>query len=104
MPSSWPAWGMMSNEVERAAPDVVDLGVAELGIDVDHAAAQDGGAPADRLISLGKERGAAPEQHAAVRSEAIVVKIVLRVVDHPVARAEVLRQLLRQHFGCNDER
>ena len=74
------------------------------GIDVDHAAAQNFGAAADGLVGLGEECGAAAEQHAAVGSEPVVVEIVLRIVDHAVARAEFVRQRFRQNFGRNNER
>ena len=90
----------VEGEVERASPDVFDFGVAELGIDVDHAAAQDFGAAADGLVVLGEEGGASAEQHTAVGREAVVVEIILRVVDHAVARAEFVRQSFRKDLGC----
>src|SRR6266849_4017771 len=77
----------VEGEVERAAPDVFDLGVAELRIDAEHAAAKNFGAAANGVGGFGEKCCAAAKEHAAVGSEAKVVQIIFRVVDHAVAGA-----------------
>src|ERR1700691_6261419 len=84
----------VEGEVERASPNVVDLDVAELGINVDHAATQDLCALAHGPVSLRKECGAPAKQHAAIWREAVVVEIVFRIIDHAIARAEFAGQRL----------
>src|SRR5438094_3856042 len=94
----------VEGEVERASPDIVDLGVAQLRIDIDHAPPQNLCALSYRLIALWKERGATTEQHSAIWCEPVVIKKILGVVNHPVARTEFPRKFLRQHFRREDER
>ena len=65
---------------------------AQLRIDADHPSPQNVGALPHRLIVLREKRRPAAKQHAAVRRQSVVVKVVLRVVDHPVARAQFVRQ------------
>src|SRR5208283_3226279 len=94
----------VEGKVERASPDVVNFGVGELRIHADHAVTENCGAAADGLIVLREKRSAPAKQHAPVGGEAVIVEIVLGVVDHAVARAELLRQLLRQDFRGDNER
>src|SRR5207245_10214478 len=56
------------------------------------------------LLSFGEKCGAPAEEHSAIRRQAVVVEIIFRVVDHPVARAQLTRQRLGQNFGRDDVR
>ena len=76
----------VEGEIEGAAPDVLDFGFAQLGIDAEHATVKDFGAAADRAAGFREERGASAEKHAAVGGEAVVVQIILGIVDHAIAR------------------
>src|SRR5579859_7658595 len=67
----------VESEVERATPDVIDFGVAQLRVDREHASAQDFGAAANGAGGFRKEGGAAAEEHAAVGREPVVVEIIL---------------------------
>src|SRR5260370_40645992 len=92
----------VEGEVQRAAPDVIDLGVAQLRIDSQHAAAQNFGAAANGAAGFGEKGSASAEEHAAVRGEAIVVQIILGIVDHAIAGAELGGEFFRQDFGDDD--
>src|SRR5260370_39663034 len=94
----------IESEIERAAPDEFYFGVAQLGINADHTAAEDFGALAHGVLGFREERGAASEEHAIVRREAVVVEKVFGVVDHAVARAEFAREVTGQDFGGDDIR
>jgi len=65
-----------------AAPDVFDFGIAQLGIDGDHAAPENFRAAANGAAGFGKERGTAAKEHAAVGREAVVVQIIFGIEDH----------------------
>jgi hypothetical protein len=94
----------VEREIERAAPNVFDCGVAQLRVNAKHAAAENFRAAANGAAGFGEERGSAAEQHAAVGREAIVVKIVLGIVDHAIARAQLGSQFFGQNFGNDDVR
>ena len=55
------------------------------------------------LARSGPAQEVGPEQQAVVGREAVIVKIVLGVGDHPVTRAEFARQALRQGLGSDNE-
>src|ERR1035441_2226781 len=94
----------VETKIEGAAPDVFDLGIAQLRINADHAEAQKLSALADSPIGLREKRSAAAEQHAIVGSEPIVINVVLGIVDLTIARAQFAGQRLRKNFGSDDER
>ena len=56
----------VEGEIQRAAPDVLDFGFAQLGIDAEHAAAKNFGAAANGAGGFGEKRGAAAEEHTTV--------------------------------------
>src|SRR6516162_4790507 len=72
-------------KVEGAAPDILNARDAQLGIDLNHLPPQDfSAAPYSRTV-LGKKGGASAKQHPMVGSKAIVMKVMLGIVDHPIA-------------------
>ena len=92
----------VESEVESAAPDVFHFGVAELGIDINHAAAKDFRTLANGVFGFGEEGGAATEEHAIVGRQPVVIEEVFRVVDHAVAGAEFSGEIGRQAFRGDD--
>src|SRR5713226_5001126 len=92
----------VEGEIEGAAPDVFDFGVAQLRVDGEHTAAEDFGAAADGAAGFGEEGGASAEEHATVGREAIVVQIVFGVEDHAIARAKFGGEFFGQDFGDDD--
>ena len=94
----------VKSKIERAAPDIFDAGIGELRINMYHSAPQDLSASPDRLLAFRKECGAAAEEHAAVRREAVVVQKVFGVENHAMARAQFAGERWRQNFGGDDER
>src|SRR5258707_6935903 len=78
----------VEGEIEGAAPDVFDLCVAQLGVDGEHAAAEDFSAAADGVAGFGEEGCASAEEHAAVRREAGEVEVIFRVEVHAVSAAQ----------------
>jgi len=79
----------VEGEIEGAAPDISDFGVAQLRIDGKHAAAEDFSAAANGAAGFGEEGGASAEEHAAVGRQAVVVEIIFGVEDHAIARTEL---------------
>ena len=105
MPSSLPGVGHdVESEVERASPDVVDLGVAELRINLDHSAPQNFRALPNSLVRLREKRRPPAEKHAAIRREPVVVQVVFRIVDHAVARAQFAGKRFGKNLRRDDER
>src|SRR6202521_214208 len=94
----------VQREIERAAPDEFDFGVAQLRVDADHAAAKNFRALAHGVFGFRKEGGSAAEEHALVRREPVVVEKMFRVVDHAVARAEFARQIAGKTSRGDDVR
>ncbi len=92
----------VEGEIERAAPDVFDFGIAQLRIDGEHAAAKNFCAAANGAAGFGKERGTAAEKHAAVWREAVVVQIIFGIEDHAIAGAELGGEFFGQDFGDDD--
>ena len=87
---------MIESKIESSAPYVIDFRVAQLRVDIDHAQAQNLGTAADGLIGFRKECGASTEEHATIGREPVVVEIIFRVVDHPVARAQFASERFSQ--------
>ena len=94
----------IESEIERAAPDEFYFSVVQLGINADHTAAENFGALAYGVLGFREERGAASEEHAIVRREAVVVEKVFGVVDHAVPRAEFASEIGRQNLRGDDVR
>jgi len=92
----------IKREIEGSAPDKFYCGVAQLRVNIDHAAAENFGALAHGVFGFRKEGGAASEEHAIVRRETVVVKKIFRVVDHAIARAKFAGQIRRKNFRGND--
>src|SRR5215469_1108330 len=92
----------VKGKIERSAPDMLDFRIAQLRINADHALTQEFGAIPYGAVGFREKRGAAPEEHAIVGSEPVIVQKMLGVVDHAVAGAEFARQVRRQRLGGND--
>src|SRR5258708_39912881 len=94
----------IESEIECTAPDEFYFGVAQLGGNADHAAAEGFGALAHSIFSFREEGGAASEEHAIVRCEAVVEVAAFGVVDHAVSRAKLVREIGSRKFRCHDVR
>src|SRR5712692_5777832 len=60
----------VKSEIKRAAPDKFDPGIAQLRVNVDHAAAENFRALAHGVLCFGEKGGAASEEQAIVRRQA----------------------------------
>src|ERR1700687_2930971 len=78
----------IARKIDGAAPDIFHFCIAQLRVDMDHAAAQNFGALPNGVGSFGKESGASAEEHPIVRGKAVIVEEVFGIVNHAVARAE----------------
>ena len=94
----------VKSEIESAAPDEFNFGVAQLGVDADHTAAENFRALTHGVFSFRKESGAASEEHAVVGREAVVVEKMFGVVDHAVAGAKFAGQVGGENFRGDDVR
>src|SRR5882757_3069843 len=92
----------IERKIERAAPNVVDFCVSELGKNSNHIAAENRLTFANRVFILRKKCGAPSEEHSPVRRQPVIVRVVERVVDHAIARTDFCGNSRRQNFRDND--
>src|SRR5882724_3105861 len=77
----------VERKVQRSAPDVLHFGLAQLRINREHSVAQNLRALSHRIFILREKCCSPTEQHSPVRRQPVVIQIIFRVVDHPVAWA-----------------
>src|SRR6185312_11917434 len=92
----------VKSEVERSAPNKFDFCIPKLRIHLDHPASQKLGAPADRILALRKEGRSPTKQHSVIRCEPIVVKVVFRIINLAIPRAQFPCQSFWQNFSRDD--
>src|SRR5436305_1446586 len=92
----------VEREVQGTPPDVLDVGVAQLRVDAEHALAKNFGAAANGAAGFREEGGASSEEQAAVGREAVIVEVILGVEDHAIARAELNGEFFGQNFRDDD--
>ena len=81
----------VKTKIQGPTPGMFDLRIAQLRVDFDHVASQNFSAALNSVFGFGKERGSATEQHAIIRREPVIMKIVLGIVDHAVSGTEFAR-------------
>src|SRR4051794_25484771 len=82
-------------KVECSTPCIFDFRMVQLGINIDEATAKNLRATLDGIAGLGKEGSAAAKEHAILRGEPVVIKIVFGIVDHPIPGAEFTSEIVR---------
>src|SRR5918993_4094785 len=93
----------VEGEVQGAAPDVLNLYILELWIDLNHLAPENLGAALHCAGCLREEGGAPTEDHSLI-PETEVIQVMFVVEDHTPVGDQLSDEFIWQGLGCDDER